>query len=71
MYLSRLQDNSIYVNVGETEITPEVTEEMLARKIATYCNIGHTAARAPLVTLLKSRCPTNLGQFEETQPAAK
>jgi len=71
MYLSRLQDNSIYVNVGETEITPEVTEEMLARKIATYCNIGHTVAPALLVTLLKSRCPTNLGQFEETQPAAK
>ena len=70
-YLSRLQDGSVYLNIGQTEIAPEVTEELLARKIATYCNVGQTMAPAALITLLKSRCPANLGAFEETKPAAR
>jgi beta-lactamase regulating signal transducer with metallopeptidase domain len=69
-YLSRLSDGSVYLNIGETEIAPDVTEELLARKIQIYCNIGNTSAAPPLINLLKSRCPANLGSFTESQAAA-
>jgi len=64
-YVSRLQADSTYINIGETSIADDVSEDLLARKIRTYYNVGVTRAPAPLLALLKSRCPTNLGDFAE------
>jgi hypothetical protein len=64
-YLSRLQDNSAYLNIGATTVSDDVTEALLAQKIQSYFNIGATMAPAPLLALLKARCPTNLGHFGE------
>jgi hypothetical protein len=70
-YLSYLADDILYINIGQTRIADDVPEDLLARKFATYYNIGQTVAPAPLLDLLKARCPTNLGQFstpEEESP---
>jgi hypothetical protein len=64
-YLSHLQDNSAYLNIGATFVSDDVTESLLAQKIQSYYNIGATMAPAPLLALLKARCPTNLGHFGE------
>jgi hypothetical protein len=37
--------------------------ELVERKIAAYHNIGATEAPGPIVALLKSRCPTDMGSF--------
>jgi hypothetical protein len=64
-YLSRLDDGTTYVNVGSTTIAEEVSEKLLSQKIAAYHNIGSTIAPQPLLSLLKTRCATNLGNFSE------
>jgi hypothetical protein len=64
-YLSHLPDHLTYVNIGATEFAAEVSEELVARKIESYHNVGATIAPAPLLDLLKARCPTNLGKFSE------
>ncbi len=64
-YVSRMQDDSTYVNIGATAIPDGISEELLARKVRAYYNVGMTTAPAPLLALLKSRCPTNLGEFAE------
>jgi hypothetical protein len=64
-YLSRLQDGIFYLNVGATEISPDVPEALLAQKIQTYYNVGATIGPAALLELLKARCPANLGEFKE------
>jgi hypothetical protein len=70
-YLSHLADSIVYLNIGQTILAADVTEEMLARKISAYYNVGQTVAPPALLALLKARCPTNLGQFSESkkQPA--
>ena len=65
-YLSYLQDGIHYLNVGQTILSEDVPEELLAAKIATYYNVGQTTGPAPLLSLLQARCPTNLGQFQES-----
>jgi hypothetical protein len=64
-YLSRLQDGTTYINIGNTTVADDVPEELLARKIIAYHNVGNTTAPAPLAALLKSRCPTNFGSFSQ------
>jgi hypothetical protein len=64
-YLSHLPDDILYLNVGATEIPSDVTEALLAQKIKTYYNVGGTIGPAPLLELLKARCPANLGEFKE------
>jgi hypothetical protein len=64
-YLAHLQDNSAYLNIGATFVSDDVTEALLAQKVQSYYNIGATFAPAPLLALLKARCPTNLGHFGE------
>jgi len=66
-YLTYLADGVVYINVGQTEILPEVTEELLARKIASYYNVGQTIAPQWAQDLLKARCPVNLGQFTSAE----
>jgi beta-lactamase regulating signal transducer with metallopeptidase domain len=66
--LSRMADNTVYVNIGETSFAADVTEELAARKIGTYINIGETSGPPPVIKLLKSRCPQNLGEFVEGDP---
>jgi hypothetical protein len=66
-YLSHLQDGIVYLNIGHTELSGDVTIDLLKQKIATYYNVGHTAAPASLLALLKARCPTNLGAFTESK----
>lgn len=68
-YLDRLADGTSYVNIGQTSISAEVSEELLNRKIARYYNVGQTTGPAPLLNLLQSRCSTNLGQFQVAEPA--
>jgi beta-lactamase regulating signal transducer with metallopeptidase domain len=60
-YLERLQDRSVYVGIGATQIAPDVTEELLSRKIATYINVGATTGPKALVDFIKSRAAVNLG----------
>jgi len=39
---------------------------MVGTKIAAYHNVGQTSGPEAVLNLLKTRCPTNLGQFEAT-----
>jgi hypothetical protein len=64
-YLARLGDGTTYINIGQTRLADDIPEDLLDRKIAAYYNVGHTVAPAPLLALLKARCPTNLGRFSE------
>ncbi len=64
-YLSRLEDGATYINVGTTTIAEDVSEEMLSQKIAAYHNVGSTVGPKRLLSLLKTRCATNLGNFSE------
>ena len=66
-YLSHLADGNLYVNVGQTILAPDVQEDLLAKKIKTYINVGHTQGPTPLLDLLKARCPVDLGQFSEPE----
>ena len=65
-YLTRLQDGSTFVNVGSTEIASDVPEELVAAKVGTYHNVGSTSGPHALLELLRSRCRTNLGSFDES-----
>jgi hypothetical protein len=65
-YLSRLQDGTTYINIGETTVSADVSEDLLSQKIASYHNVGETVGPSNLLSLLKARCPTNLGEFSET-----
>lgn len=62
-YLQRLPDGTTYVTVGKTTVPKDIPEELVSRKIAAYYNVGKTEASEPVLSLLKSRCPTNLGKF--------
>ena len=62
-YLSKLPDRSVYVNVGAVQIAADVPEELLARKIGAYVNIGATIGPMPLLDRLKSVSLANVGAF--------
>jgi hypothetical protein len=62
-YVERLADGTTYVNIGATEVPEDVSESLVQAKIATYHNIGVTEAAEPVLSLLKARCKTNMGQF--------
>jgi len=64
-YLSHLQDGIVYLNIGQTFVSDDVTEELLAQKIGSYYNVGQTIVRGPLLGLLKARCPVDAGQFKD------
>jgi len=64
-YLSRLEDSATYINIGNTSVSEDVPEDLLAQKIAAYHNVGNTTAPAGLLGLLKARCKTNMGNFSE------
>jgi len=64
-YLERLADRTTYLNVGQTIVADDVSEDLLDRKILSYHNVGQTVAPRNLLDLLKARCPTNLGDFAE------
>lgn len=63
-YLSRLEDGATYVNVGRTEIPISLSEELIARKIRAYHNVGQTVAAKSILALLKSRGGTDMGSFD-------
>ena len=65
-YLSELSDGATYLNIGLTTVPDDLPRELLDRKIASYYNIGETIAPAPLLALLKARCPQNLGEFKDS-----
>jgi len=69
-YLARLPDGIAYVNIGNTSVADDVPEELVARKISSYHNVGKTFASEPILNLLKSRCGTNMGQFLTPEEAA-
>lgn len=66
-YVERLADGTTYVNVGVTEVPDDVPVELVERKIASYHNVGVTKAPKAIVALLRSRCGTDLGTFEDKQ----
>jgi len=70
-FLLRLHDGTEYHNLGRTAISADVTEDLLARKIGKYINLGQTIGPARLLAVLVSRlCEDNLGQFiEAPEPA--
>ncbi|MFB3881585.1 MAG: hypothetical protein ACE149_09995 [Armatimonadota bacterium] len=43
--------------------TTGISEQLVARKIAVYCNVGNTIAPEPILSLLRSRTKTNVGNF--------
>jgi len=63
-YLSRFEDGTIYVNIGQTALASDLPEDLVAQKIAQYHNVGQTTGPERLLNLLRSRCPTNLGEFQ-------
>jgi hypothetical protein len=68
-YLSHLMPNSHYLNLGHTEVAPDVTVEQLSNVIAVYHNVGATSGPKPLIELLRARCQNNLGAFDEQDVA--
>ncbi|GAB4470473.1 MAG: hypothetical protein OHK0029_43310 [Armatimonadaceae bacterium] len=62
-YLRHLADGSTYLNMGKTDVEPDVPEELLAAKIARYHNLGATEGPKPLIELLKARTATDAGAF--------
>jgi len=63
-YLSAMRDGTDYENHGEVTIAPNVPEELLARKIASYENHGETIGPMNLLAILEDR-GTNFGEFRE------
>jgi len=54
------------------EQTAGITEELVARKIAFYCNVGNTIAPEPILSLLRTRSRGSMGEFltpEQDAPA--
>jgi hypothetical protein len=47
-----------------------ISEELVARKIAAYFNVGNTIAPEPILSLLKSRSSVNTGNFMTPQQEA-
>ena len=62
-YLARLPDRVAYVNIGRTRVPADMSEQLVAQKIASYHNTGLTVAPEPILNLLKSRGGTSMGQF--------
>lgn len=65
-YLSHFAAGTVFLNIGKTDIAPDVDGALLAEKITAYHNVGATFGPAPLLELLQSRCPTNVGIFKPT-----
>jgi len=70
-YLSRMADDSTFKNLGKLTIGPDVTEELLARKIAKYDNLGITYGPFNLLSVLQGRCGSNLGKFVQIYPGER
>jgi len=68
-YLSRFEEGTTFVNIGQTTFASSVSEELVAQKIAAYHNVGQTEGPEPVLNLLKTRCPTNLGSFDVSSAA--
>ena len=64
-YLAHLPDGCLLQNLGRLIIGPDVSQEMLSRKIGRYENLGTTCGPAGLLGVLQSRCANNLGRFEQ------
>lgn len=62
--LRRMPDGATYSNLGKLTIAENVSEELLAEKIAVFKNLGNTEAPAHLLAVLQARCPENLGNFK-------
>ncbi len=62
-YVERLADGTTYVNIGATAVPEDVSESLVQAKIAAYHNVGVTEAFEPVLSLLKARCKTNMGEF--------
>jgi hypothetical protein len=45
------------------EQTSGITEDLVAQKIAFYCNVGRTVAPEPILSLLKARSGSSTGEF--------
>lgn len=64
-YLSYLQDGTVYLNLGTTEVAEDAGLELLQSRIGVYYNVGDTVGPPLLLDLLKARCPASYGSFHE------
>ena len=62
-YLSHLEPASVFVNIGNVEIAPDVTVEGVKAKIGDYHNIGLTEGPEDVIAYLQSHAGTDLGAF--------
>ena len=65
--LEHMADGVEYENLGRLVVSEDVSEELLAQKIAVYRNLGKTAGPKRLLGVLQARCPENLGKFSPTE----
>ena len=64
--LEHMADGVEYENLGKLVVSEDVSEELLAQKIAVYRNLGKTEGPKRLLGVLQARCPENLGKFSPT-----
>jgi len=64
--LEHMADGVEYENLGKLVVSEDVSEELLAQKIAVYRNLGKTEGPKRLLGILQARCPENLGKFSPT-----
>ncbi|UCC68580.1 MAG: hypothetical protein JSV79_01180 [Armatimonadota bacterium] len=69
--LANMADGVRYANLGKLIVAENVSEELLAQKIAVYENLGNTQGPANLLGILQARCPENLGKFELSAESAE
>ena len=68
--LSYMKPGTIFLNIGETRIDPDVTVATLSAKIVEYHNVGHTVGPADVLQWLQVNAPTQLGAFQTHEEAA-
>ena len=69
-YLSHMKPGTVFLNIGEARIDPEVTVGMISEKIIEYHNVGHTVGPTDVVQWLQVNAPTQLGAFQTHEEAA-
>lgn len=65
-YLSRLPDDTTFLNLGEITIAAEIVPDMLQQKVRAYYNAGETTGPSRLLAVLQARCMSNDGSFHVT-----
>lgn len=68
-YLSYMKPGTIFLNLGETHIDPEITGVALSEKIVEYHNLGTTVASRDAIDWLQVNAPTQQGEFQTHEEA--